>query len=207
MNVYLHHFITNKHLFESKSPLYDVVEHVFYTSKDVRQFNNQMLYPVAISQDLPAPDSFSKFLSEQNISDTQGFVEGLSELELALLICAARAEVKLESESLNFNLVYDEYVEAANELKKERSSALSGVGSAVGGVAGYRIWSKEVARAAWERLEAIDLILDLSQHSGSKAAADTGVRDEIKLVKVDVGLLEIGKMIGRSHPLYRWTRI
>jgi origin recognition complex subunit 4 len=166
-----------------------------------------MLFAVGTCSGLPTPESIEKFLPQQRISDTQGFVEGLSELELALLICAARAEVKLESDSLNFNLVYDEYLEVANELKKERSTALTGIGTAAAGVAGYRIWSKEVARAAWERLEALDLILSLSQHSGSKAAADPSVRDEIKLIKVDAGLLEIGNMIGRGHTLYKWTRI
>lgn len=166
-----------------------------------------MIFPVATSNGLVTPQSIVTFLSEQRISDTQGFVEDLSELELALLICAARAEIKLESDNLNFNLVYDEYLEVAKQLKKERSTALTGIGTATVGVVGYRIWSKEVARSAWERLEALDIILNLNQHSGSKSAADPSIRDEIKLIKVDAGLLEIGNMIGRGHPLYNWTKI
>lgn len=91
------------------------------------------------------------------VADTQSFIEGLSELELSLLICAARVETKYESDTFNFNVVYDEYVKMAKEFRKERTAALSNPETGQSG-GGYRIWSRDVARAAWERLENMELV-------------------------------------------------
>lgn len=88
------------------------------------------------------------------MADTQSFVEGLSELELSLLICAARVEIKYDSDTFNFNVVYDEYVKMAKELHRERAATLSSVDA----TSGYRIWSRDVARAAWEKLESVELV-------------------------------------------------
>jgi origin recognition complex subunit 4 len=140
----------------------------------------------------------------QDVADSQTFVDGLSELEIALLICAARAEVKLDADALNFNLAYDEYLEVANKVRQERSAAMGNLTSTANGntvmVTGYRIWSKTLARAAWERLGSLELVVP----ADAKAKK---VSDELRLMKVDVGLMELSRMIGDSHPLYRWTKI
>lgn len=195
-------------LYESGGTLYDLVEHIYYTSKDHRQLNALLLYAVSRADPFINPTDLTKYRDQQRISDTQSFVDGLSELELALLICAARAEVKLESDTMNFNLVYDEYAEVAKEISRSRAAVTTtdiDSGIAMGARAGYRIWSKEAARAAWERLEAMDLILTIN--SAPSKAPTSAVADEIKMVKVDAGLLELGHMIGRGHTLFEWTKL
>jgi origin recognition complex subunit 4 len=185
-------------LFTPGTPFYAIVEWIFYTTKDVRNFNNSMLYAIARANPLPDPKDFGALQDIQSIADTQSFIQGLSELELALLICAARAEVKLESDTLNFNLAYDEYYECATRFRNERRAAIP---STV--VAGYRVWSKRVARSSWERLEDMDLIVTVVTTLTKTNAAG----DELKMVKVDASLLELGNIIGRNHPLFSWTRL
>lgn len=194
-------------LYASRGALFALVESVFYTSKDVRQFCSRCLYALARADPLPADKDFGELAQTQNVADTQTFVEGLSELETALLICAARAAVKLDADSLNFNLAYDEYLEVANSVRQERAAAMGDLAAAAASatgttlaITGYRIWSKTMARSAWERLEALELIVPVD------AKARKGA-DELRLVRVDVGLLELSRMIGDAHPLYRWTKI
>jgi origin recognition complex subunit 4 len=201
------------------SMFYKLLERVFYTTKDVREVFDKLIYAIAKASPLLHDKEIFSYEKEQGVSTSQHFIEGLSELELALLICSARVEIKFESDTFNFNVVYDEYLDVANNLNKERMAAMSSADSGPGG--GYRVWSRDVARSAWERLENLDLILHVetpgSNTQGAITATATGlvgdskatgtVRDDLKMAKVDVNLLEIGDIIGRDHTLRKWTRL
>lgn len=201
------------------SMFYKLLERVFYTTKDVREVFDKLIYPIVKASPLLHDKEIFSYEKEQGVSTSQHFIKGLSELELALLICSARVEIKFESDTFNFNVVYDEYLDVANNLNKERMAAMSNVDSGPGG--GYRVWSRDVARSAWERLENLDLILHVetpgSNTQGSITATATGlvgdskatgtVRDDLKMAKVDVNLLEIGDIIGHDHTLRKWTRL
>ncbi|VVT55176.1 uncharacterized protein SAPINGB_P004465 [Magnusiomyces paraingens] len=144
---------------DKSSNLYKILELVFFTTKDVRQFYDRMIYPLTLTDPLLSDLDIGLLEREQGgLADTQSFVEGLSELELSLLICAARVEIKYGSDTFNFNVVYDEYVQMATQLHKERRAALSRPTAGGDSRGGYRVWSREVARAAWERLEAMELV-------------------------------------------------
>lgn len=143
--------------YENKSSnLYNLLEYVFYTTKDIREFYNRLLFAIALAD--PVFSDFEVALLEKEQggnADTQSYIQCLSELELSLLICAARVEIKYDNDMFNFNVVYDEYVKMATQLHKERMATLT---SAESSVVGYRIWSRDVARSAWEKLESMDLI-------------------------------------------------
>lgn len=143
--------------FQNKqSNLYNLLEYVFYTTKDVREFYNRLLFSISLAN--PVFSDFEVALLEKEQggnADTQSYIQCLSELELSLLICAARVEIKYSNDTFNFNVVYDEYVKMAKQLHKERMATLTSVDSVS---VGYRIWSRDVARSAWEKLESMDLI-------------------------------------------------
>jgi origin recognition complex subunit 4 len=198
---------------DQQSPLYQLVESIYYTTKDVRQFNNQIIFAAMHANPLLNSDDICKHQNVQRNSDIECFINSLSQLEVALLICVARAEIKLDlsKTGVNFNLAYQEYYELAKQVKQERVSIMTGL-SDTGSVAGYKIWSKQVARSAWERLEMIDLIFTTADtasggRSSASLASSLSSHDELKMVKVDVGLLELGNMLGRNHLLYNWTHI
>lgn len=210
------------------SSFFKLLESTFYTTKDLREFYDRLLYSLQRANPLLVDSDISKYSSLQDIASTQAFLQGLSELELSLLICASRAEIKFESEVLNFNVVYDEYLTMATTQKQERMAATSSLEMGPGG--GYRIWSREVARSAWERLENLDLVLYVDSSGGCSgnsngagglnnvnATSVSGigggnskggaVRDDLKMAKVDVNLLEIRQVIGNESALKAWTRI
>jgi origin recognition complex subunit 4 len=89
-------------------------------------------------------------------------------LQLALLISAARLEVLADTETVNFEMVYDEYLKLCTKNRVQNTPS-EGVG---------RVWSKSVAVGAWEGLERMGLVV-----------ADTGGRRG--MWRVDVGLMEV----------------
>lgn len=167
--------------------LIQLIRHVYGIKREVRYLNNCLVLPVAQANPLIDPSTIQ--LSEVPIANILLFIQGLSELELSLLIAAARVEFQHETETVNFNLVYDEYEKCAKKVNMERKMATSALtGTRLGR---YRIWSREVAMEAWERLQAVDFF---------SAGND-------RMVRVNTGLLELGEAIGQNHSLYSWTRI
>ncbi|MCJ1434597.1 hypothetical protein MMC27_003966 [Xylographa pallens] len=140
------------------------------------------------SNTLPAPDSKLHILP------------GLSEIELALLIAAARLDIILDTDTCNFNMAYDEYTSLASRAKM--LSTASGA-AAVGG--GARVWGRDVALGAWERLELLELLVPALGAGGGAAMAEVGRSG--KLWKVDVGLEEIGaSRLEMGSVMARWCR-
>jgi origin recognition complex subunit 4 len=81
-------------------------------------------------------------------------LEGLSDLELSLLIAAARLDIVLDTDTCNFNMAYDEYQTLASRVKVQSSAS----GAAAIG-AGSKIWGREVSLGAWEKLSQYELIV------------------------------------------------
>ncbi|KAL8993875.1 MAG: hypothetical protein Q9169_006014 [Polycauliona sp. 2 TL-2023] len=135
-----------------------------------------------MSSSLPIPDSKLQLLSS------------LSDLELAMLIAAARLDVILDTNLCNFKMVYDEYVQLASRVKLQSNAAGQ---MAVGG--GARVWGKDVAKGAWERLMDLELIL---------TANTAGSRNSVGVMcKVDVALEEIGPNVPRmGAAMSKWCK-
>lgn len=124
----------------------------------------------------------------------------LAEIELALLIAAARLDVILDTDTCNFNMAYDEYVTLASRAKLLSSAS----GAAALGGAG-RVWTREVAIGAWERLEGLELLMPALGAGGGGGIADVGRAG--RLWKVDVGLEEIGgARVEMSAVMAGWCR-
>lgn len=128
-------------------------------------------------------------------------LESLSELELALLVAAARLDVVADMDTVNFAMAYDEYTSLMGRQRVQ--SATAGV-LAVGG--GARTWGRSVATAAWERLASVGLLTPASGFGwgGGGAAGNVGL--EAKMWKLDVALEEIPAALKPSSILARWCR-
>lgn len=107
----------------------------------------------------------------------------LSTLQLALLICAARLTNIYDTELVTFALVYEEYKVIASKAKLHASAS--------GGIASSRVWSKNVARNAWEELINVGLVVEDGRSAGAKTS------------RVDVGLEELG---GSGADLGGWGK-
>jgi len=125
-------------------------------------------------------------------------LQGLSDLELALLISATRLDIILDADTCNFAMAYDEYSSLTSKHKIQTSS--TGV-AALG--ASAKVWGRDVALGAWERLADYDLLVPAGINGGG--GRDIGVGG--RMWKVDVGLEEItGSVDGLSGIMTKWCR-
>ena len=174
---------------------------IYAYTKSVPDFMSACLLPIIsmTSQNIPTATDFASNTLLPPDSKLH-ILPGLSELELALLIAAARLDIILDTDTCNFNMAYDEYTNLASRAKM--LSSASGA-AAVGG--GARLWGRDVALRAWERLEALELLVPALGAGGSGAVAAVGCSG--KLWKVDVGLEEIGASgLEMSSVMGRWCK-
>jgi len=127
-------------------------------------------------------------------------LQGLSELELSLLIAAARLDIILDTDTCNFAMVYDEYSSLTSRHKIQTSSTgLTAMGS------GAKVWGRDVALAAWEKLTEYEVLVPMSLGVGNGRSQDTGASG--RMWKIDVGLEEIaGSVVGLSGVMSKWCR-
>lgn len=118
----------------------------------------------------------------------------LSDLDLSLLIAAARLDIVAHTDTVNFAMTYDEYTSL---VSRQRSH--SGV-LALGG--GARVWGRGVAAMSWERLAELGLLIPAGA-GGRSAAGNTG---DGKMWKLDVALEEIPAAVKLSSVLARWCK-
>lgn len=173
----------------------------FYRTKSVPAFFTSCILAVASLSASRFPLTGQTFSSVTSLSapDSKLYVlQGLSDLELALLIAAARLDIILDTDTCNFAMAYDEYSSLTSRHKIQTSS--TGV-TALG--ASAKVWGREVALGAWERLADYELLIPASMGAG--AGRDTGMGG--RMWKVDIGLEEIpGSVEGLSTVMSKWCR-
>ena len=123
----------------------------------------------------------------------------LSELDLSLLIAAARLDIVAHMDTVNFAMAYDEYTSLVG--KQRVQSATAGL-LAVGG--GSRVWGRGVAGIAWERLASLSLLVPAAVGARGASSAHGGL--DAKMWKVDVALEEIPGGVKLNAVLARWCK-
>lgn len=136
------------------------------------------------SVSLEAPDSKLHLLA------------ALSDLDLALLISAARLDIVAHTDTINFAMAYDEY---SSQMGKQRVQSASSGMVALG--AGGRVWGRAAASMAWERLVSLGLLIPAGI-GGRSNAAHGGL--EGKMWKLDVVLDEIATAVELPGFLVKW---
>jgi origin recognition complex subunit 4 len=114
------------------------------------------------------------------------------------LIAAARLDIILDTDTCNFAMAYDEYCTLTSRHKIQNSSAgVTALGSS------SKIWTRDVALGAWERIAEYNLLIPAGIGGGSARDFGAGGR----MWKVDVGLEEItGSVETLSGVMARWCR-
>jgi len=125
-------------------------------------------------------------------------LQGLSELELALAIAAARLDPILDTDTCNFAMAYDEYCSLTSRHKLQSSSSgMAAIGSSA------KVWGRDVALGAWERLAEYGLLVPAAVGGGSARDMGAGGR----MWKLDIRLEEItGSVEGLSSVMTKWCR-
>ena len=164
---------------------------LYYTTKSVPGFRTSMLMSIAtipFDRKTSTTDLLEHITTNTSISSLSqpdsklDLLSSLSTLQLALLICAARLHAIHNSDIVPFAQAYEEYKVLASKAKLHASAS--------GSLAQGRIWSKDVARGAWETLVGCGLLME----GGSRGC------------RVDVGLEEIGMSGVELGSWGRWCR-
>lgn len=179
----------------------DLLQYHYYTSKSAATFFTEWVLPLSrvTSKDLKLviPAAGGDLTSLAPPDSRMDLLASLSELDLSLLIAAARLDIIAHTDTVNFAMAYDEYSGIVGRQRVQ--SATSGL-MAVGGT--VRVWSRGVASMAWERLISLGLLVPSGIGGGSRRAGGL----EGRMWKVDVALEEIPAGVKLSAIMAKWCR-
>jgi origin recognition complex subunit 4 len=104
-------------------------------------------------------------------------------------------DIILDSNICNFSMAYDEYQSLTSKHKiQSAGSGVAALGSST------KVWGKEVAMTAWERLVDAELLIPAGLGQGVSGR-------EGRMWRVDVALEEIpGSVDGLSVIMTKWCR-
>ncbi|RYP70376.1 hypothetical protein DL771_005497 [Monosporascus sp. 5C6A] len=177
----------------------DHLECLYYTSKSVPAFLTSCVLPLSTL----SPSSLElKFIPSAGYAPLEPsdsklhLLAALSDLELALLISAARLDIVAHTDTVNFSMAYDEYT---SQMGKQRVQSSSSGVLALG--ASARSWGRGTAAVAWERLVSLGLLIPAGI-GGRSNAAHGGL--EGKMWKLDVALEEIPAAVELPGSLSKW---
>lgn len=179
-----------------------MLQYHYYSTKSVSAFFTEWILPLSglSSRDvtLKTPGCANEVESLTAPDSRLHLLSTLSELDLGLLIAAARLDIVAHTDTVNLAMAYDEYSSLMGRQRVQSST--SGM-LAVGG--GVRVWSRGVAVIAWERLISLELLVPAGI-GGGRSLGHAGL--EGKMWKVDVALEEIPAAVKLSAVLARWCR-
>lgn len=179
-------------LFAHDPALQSVLETLFSLSKSISAFLTAAYLSISTLSPTHLP-SFPPHPLLHPPDSKLHLLPSLPDADLALLIAAARLDIILDADNTcTFGMAYDEYATLAGKFKAASSAAGQ---TAVGGAA--RVWSREVAREAWERLIALELLLPATGGAAGKGGAG--------MWRVDVALEEIAPSVpGLGGAMAKW---
>ncbi|KAK0751122.1 origin recognition complex subunit 4 C-terminus-domain-containing protein [Schizothecium vesticola] len=177
----------------------DHLESHFCSTKSVSAFLSTCLLPLsALSPTAPTLRMPGLQMSLEPPDAKLHVLEALSDLDLTMLIAAARLDIVAHTDTVNFAMAYDEYTSLMGRQRVQ--SAASGM-MALGG--GARVWGRGIAGMAWERLVTLGMLIPAAT-VGRGAAGQSGL--DAKMWKVDVALEEIPAAIKLNAVLSKWCR-
>lgn len=187
-------------LFEEDPIFQTFLLRTYTLTKSVPAFLAAALLPISLLSPTALPTGLSFASHPLTAPDSKlQLLQGLSNLELSLLIAAARLDIVLDSDLCTFGMAYDEYVALASKARISSSAA----GQLAMG-AGARIWSIEIARAAWERLVALEVIVPAI---GGSAGVGGAKGEGSRMWRVDVSLEEIAPSVdGMGTVMVKWCK-
>ena len=146
----------------------------------------------AASLDLKFTAPLAEYAPLEPLDSKVHLLAALSDLEMALLISAARLDIVAHTDTVNFAMAYDEYT---SQMGKQRvQSSTSGTGVLALGAAA-RTWGRATAAVAWERLVSLGLLVPAGI-GGRSSSAHAGL--EGKMWKLDSFLRESQRYNGIS---------
>lgn len=167
-----------------------LLQRIYYTTKSASDMLAALLIPLT---SLPSSATTHTAIQE-HIVNTLGprlmppdskltLLAGLSTLQLALLICAARQTAIHATETVSFNLAYEEYKLLASKAKIQ-AAASGAMGS------GGRLWTKDIAKDAW--MDLIDMGLMMEDGYSGRGGGGAAGRADVSLEEISQSGIDLG---------------
>lgn len=183
-------------------PFQELLQYHYYTTKSAAAFFNEWILPLTTlsssNMDLDVPSIAPEVTSLTAPDSRMHLLSTLSDLDLGLLIAAARLDIVAHTDTVNFAMAYDEYSSLVGRQRVQSSAA--GMLAAGGGV---KVWSRGVGAISWERLISLGLLVP-SGIGGGKSMGHGGL--EGRMWKVDVALEEIPLAVKLNAVLAKWCK-
>ncbi|KAJ2901965.1 uncharacterized protein MKZ38_001155 [Zalerion maritima] len=183
----------------------DHLKTYYYGTKAVSSFLKTCILPLsqlsASNPTLAVCGETAPSVSLESPDSKLHLLSSLADLDLALLISAARLDIVAHTDTVNFAMAYDEY----NGLMAKQRVATASAGIMALGAGAARVWGRSIAAAAWERLISLGLLIPSGiGGGGARGPAAGGL--ENRMWKVDVALEEIPSAVDLSGMLGRWCK-
>ncbi|KAG7130542.1 Origin recognition complex subunit 4 like protein [Verticillium longisporum] len=182
-----------------------LLQYHYYTTKSAAAFLTECILPLSsLSVDemaLEIPSASATMVRLAAPNSKLHLLSALSDLDLGLLIAAARLDIVAHTDTVNFAMAYDEY---GSLMGRHRVQSAGAGMMALGG--GVRVWGRGVAGVSWERLVSLGLLLPASLGGGKASGGGTHGGLEGRMWKVDVALEEIPGGVKLSQMLAGWCK-
>lgn len=203
------------------SCLKKIIYKIYYTTKNYKDVNTCGLLPVSrisCTQPFPLDEGFETYMKNMSPNSVQAAVAAVSNLELLLVIAAARWIERLEVPHVNFSLAYKEYTDMMKAFNREATTLSSSVSyidnTVLAGIkVSHKIWSPKVLRDCWANLYKMGLLFDVittnnevNGNNNYNMYKETVIEDS-KMLQLDVSLDDLGSLIDGSAPFKKLTRL
>lgn len=202
----------NKHIEElinNQSSLRKLIIYNHLTVNNFKELHNHCTFPISkISKNQPFLNDvdFEKYSANNNRSSWKNIINTLSEIELSLLVSAARLITKNDLNWINLNSAYEEYKSMAKMQNKERSVNVFNT-SVIN--TGFKIWTKETCETPWGVLQKLGLLTPPTNAGKSgKTIEFSNNTVETKMWQLEVTLDELRLILLDSEKNVKgWTRL
>lgn len=212
---------------DEKSQLFKNIKFNYETFKSLTTFKNAIIPLISQAsnfEELKNMMTEMTILIEYNLNQLQSSlsarVKSLSNLELIILISAARSTLRSKDGLTNFNLTYVEYksvVKAMNNMIP--SSSTASLSSNINVFEhSIKLWSKKDIKNVWENLRTFDFLTDRAAvglresaiaafYASNYVFQGTNMPFDLVIYHCQITLQELRRIIPTSSIYYTWTQL
>ncbi|QLL33735.1 hypothetical protein HG536_0F00600 [Torulaspora globosa] len=216
-------------LADEKGNFYKLAKINYETFRSLPHFKNGIVPLIYGAEDfeslcksLETCDIINKYEINQLGSSLSATVASLSDLQLAILICAARAALKAKDEVMNFNLTYAEYESMTKSLNARIPTvAHAGTSRDASSVlldSAIKLWKKKDVKNVWETLISLNLLTEKSAiglresamavfYASNYQLQGTTIPFDLRQYQTHVTLSDLRRIVPSSSLYYPWTQL
>ncbi|CAI4795790.1 CEQ_1a_G0056460.mRNA.1.CDS.1 [Saccharomyces cerevisiae] len=219
-----------KELSDPRSNLNRHIRMNFETFRSLPTLKNSIIPLVATSKNFGSlctaikSCSFLDIYNKNQLSNNlTGRLQSLSDLELAILISAARVALRAKDGSFNFNLAYAEYekmIKAINSrIPTVAPTTNVGTGQSTFSIDNtIKLWLKKDVKNVWENLVQLDFFTEKSAvglrdnataafYASNYQFQGTMIPFDLRSYQMQIILQELRRIIPKSNMYYSWTQL